>query len=278
MSTGRSGPAPEPPDAPSAENPVAASGFRLGTTSYILPDDILPNVRFLAPRVDDVELVLFEIDEPAGNLPTRQVIDRLARLAAEHDLSYTVHLPLDLRLGEPGAARHASLDKAQRVIQRTLPLDPWAFVLHLNGREATDRAAWIDQAARSLELVAGWAGGAERLAVENLEGYPLDFIDPVLKRVPAGRCVDIGHLWIDGHDPLPYLERHLPRTRVVHLHGLDDRDHRSLAHMDKAELQRVLGALAAAEFAGVLTLEVFGQEDFESSLLALKEAGMAWPG
>ena len=40
--------------------------FRIGTTSYIIPDDILPNVRFLAGRVKDVELVLFDIDEKSG--------------------------------------------------------------------------------------------------------------------------------------------------------------------------------------------------------------------
>ncbi|MCU0508776.1 MAG: sugar phosphate isomerase/epimerase, partial [Anaerolineae bacterium] len=36
--------------------------FRVGTTSYIVPDNILPNVEYLAPLVDDVELVLFETD------------------------------------------------------------------------------------------------------------------------------------------------------------------------------------------------------------------------
>jgi tetraacyldisaccharide-1-P 4'-kinase len=73
--------------------------FRVGTTSYILPDDILPNVEYLAPRVDDVELVLFETDEHGGNLPDGALRDRLSALAAAHALTYTVHLPLDLRLG-----------------------------------------------------------------------------------------------------------------------------------------------------------------------------------
>jgi len=36
--------------------------FRVGATSYVLPDHILPNVEYLAPMVDDVELVLFETD------------------------------------------------------------------------------------------------------------------------------------------------------------------------------------------------------------------------
>ncbi len=37
--------------------------FRLGSTSYVYPDDILPNVRKLMSSVDDIELVLFEVDD-----------------------------------------------------------------------------------------------------------------------------------------------------------------------------------------------------------------------
>jgi sugar phosphate isomerase/epimerase len=109
--------------------------FRLGTTSYILPDDILPNVRFLAGKVQDVELVLFEVDEGPNNLPSPEVVAELAALAARHGLTYTVHLPLDLRLGAGGAESHASMVKARRVIECTRPLDPWANVLHVDGRE-----------------------------------------------------------------------------------------------------------------------------------------------
>jgi sugar phosphate isomerase/epimerase len=255
------------------------SGFRLGTTSYILPDDILPNVRYLARRVDDVELVLFEVDDGGSNLPVGEVVEELADLALRHDLTYTVHLPLDLRLGASGGEQHRSLRKARAVIERTRSLDPWAYVLHLDGKEVRDYAAWLDQAAGALRLAADWAGGAERLAVENLEGYPLDFIDPVLARVPAGRCIDIGHLWLEGHDPLPFIQRHLPRTRVVHLHGVGSRDHQSLAQVESPELRRVLAALEAGGFDGVLTLEVFGLEDFERSMAALGALGVgSWAG
>ena len=43
--------------------------FRIGTTSYIIPAGILPNVRHLAGRVSDIQLVLFETDEQGSNLP-----------------------------------------------------------------------------------------------------------------------------------------------------------------------------------------------------------------
>mgnify|MGYP001039839500 CR=1 FL=1 len=253
--------------------------FRLGTTSYIIPADILPNVRYLAGKVRDIELILFEVDDGPNNLPTPAVVDELLRLAALYDLSYTVHLPLDLKLAADGSARDVSLDKARRVIECTRALRPWAYVLHLDGkavRHSTDPAVlrpWQDRAVRALELVAAWAGGPEKLAVENLEGYPPAFNEPVLERIPVGCCVDIGHLCLDGHDPLPYLQAWLPRARVIHWHGVADRDHAGLHHVAPAQLDAVLAWLYG-HYRGVLTLEVFNEADLEDSLTAL-QAGLA---
>src|SRR5512138_2446763 len=93
--------------------------FRTGTTSYIIPDEILPNVCYLAGQVQDVELVLFELDEGPSNLPGPELVEELNRLASAHGLTYTVHLPLDLRLGADGDEQHISLVKAHRVIEAT---------------------------------------------------------------------------------------------------------------------------------------------------------------
>jgi len=246
--------------------------FRLGTTSYIIPDDILPNARYLADKVRDIELVLFEVDDGMNNLPSPQVVEELIELARQHDMTYTVHLPLDLKLGDDDAGRDISLIKAKRVIDCTRELAPWAYVLHLDGRSVKDSKddnillKWKDQSVQALKIVADWTGGMEKLAVENLEGYPVDFIDPVLNRVPVSRCVDIGHLWLDDIDPVPYLQAALSRTRVIHIHGIADRDHRSLAFMPQEKVQAVLRELIRANYQGVLTLEVFSQDDFLSSL------------
>jgi sugar phosphate isomerase/epimerase len=246
--------------------------FRLGTTSYIIPDDILPNARYLAGKVRDIELILFEVDDGPNNLPSADVIDELSEIAKDNDMTYTVHLPLDLKLGEHGSERDQSLVKAKRVIDCTRGLNPWAYVLHLDGRSvrtSTDKGLierWQDQSVRALEIVSDWAGSAEKLAVENLETYPLDFIQPVLDRISVSRCVDIGHLWLDGHDPTPYLQAAYPRTRVIHMHGIAERDHRSLAFMPQEKISAVWNELIRANYRGVLTLEIFSEEDFVSSL------------
>lgn len=249
--------------------------FRLGTSSYVIPDDILPNVRYLAGKVRDVELVLFELDDGLSNLPGPKLVAELNHLAQENGLSFTVHLPLDLRLGADGDEQHISLRKARRVIEATSALQPWAYVLHLDGKEVRDHASledlarWQDQSVRALEIAAQWAGSPELLAVENLEGYPLDFLEPILALVPASRCVDIGHLWVDGHDPIAFLEQALSRTRVMHIHGISGRDHKSLAHVPPEQLDPVLSWLVEHQYAGVLTVEIFSEEDFHSSMDAI---------
>ena len=84
---------------------------------------------------------------------------------------------------------------------------------------------------------------------------------------PCGtsRCIDIGHLWLNNHPPVPYLERRLRETRVIHIHGIDERDHSSLRHVPKAQLEEVFNELIRQNYQGVITIEVFNQQDFLSS-------------
>jgi sugar phosphate isomerase/epimerase len=56
------------------------------------------------------------------------------------------------------------------------------------------------------------------------------------------------------------------------MHGLTDRDHRSLAFVAPGALRAVLQELLRAGYAGVLTMEIFSEEDFLSSLQALQAA------
>lgn len=256
--------------------------YRIGTTSYIIPDEILPNVDYLGGRVSDIQLVLFETDEHGSNLPDETLRSALRERAARFGLTYTVHLPLDLRLADGGEATHVSLIKARRVIEATRDLAPAAYTLHLDaGRlpppwgacrdNPLTLRAWQDQAARALERVAGWVPSPGLLCVENLEKWAPEAFEAVLDRVPVSRTADIGHLWLEGRDPLPSLRKWLPRTRVVHLHGVGTRDHQSLLRMTPAQLEPVV-KLLKAEFNGVLTLEVFNERDLAESLEALRRA------
>ncbi len=248
--------------------------FRVGATSYVVPDHILPNVEFLAPLVDDVELVLFETDEYGSNLPDAALVRRLREIAADHDLTYTIHLPLDLRFGREDAPDDVSLIKARRVIDATRDLEPYAYTLHLDGAELLESpsvasvADWQERSRRALLRVVEWLADPELLCIENVEGWDSEFFAPLLDLLPVSRVVDVGHLWLQGVDPVPYLERWAERTKTVHLHGIATRDHSSLSGVSPECLDPVVDVLSR-RITGVVTLEVFSLSDFTGSMEAL---------
>jgi len=245
--------------------------MRLGTTSYIYPADILPNVRLLAGKVDDVELVLFEIDEGLSNLPDHQTVAELKRISSATGMSYTVHLPVDLRLA--GRDNAASVDKALRVIESTSALEPYGYVVHLQGevQGAVDPERELVNAVKALEALAAACMSPALLSVENLESQPAALLDAVLDATSVSCCVDVGHLWKRGEDPVPHLERWLPRTRVIHLHGVGSRDHQRLSLISEARLDDVARVLAGW-YSGVVTLEVFNETDFLASMDAFRSS------
>src|SRR5512138_2703338 len=89
---------------------------RIGTTSFVFPAGWLANVRRLAGRVDDVEILMFERPGPSGppgleRGPSPAEIDEIAVVGREHRLTFSVHAPLDLELAsEDGAAREAGIE------------------------------------------------------------------------------------------------------------------------------------------------------------------------
>jgi sugar phosphate isomerase/epimerase len=240
--------------------------MRIGTTSYIFPADIITNVRKLARKVSDIEIVLFESDEDGSNLPDASVISELQRIASDHDLTYTIHLPLDAYLAD----ERPLVESALRVISITEKLQPHGYVAHLDARDRNaDMVRLVGNSLRSLEFLIREAVPSEQLCVENLENHPGGFIDAILSQTAVSCCVDIGHLWKQNVDPIPCLEAWLPRARVVHLHGVEEYDHRRLSLMPPEKLDPVVDVLRR-NFTGVLTLEIFSEKNLWDSLETLQ--------
>ena len=247
--------------------------FRLGVTSYVYPADILTNIRALAAVADDIELVFFESPE-WSNLPTAAEVEAWRDLASDHDLTYTVHFPIDQALGSPDPAeREAFLDVTGRLIQCCRPLQPHGWILHLEGiaPDAPPQRiqAWQEDLAPLLRRFAGMVDDPSRVCVENL-GYPFEWCEPLLAEFPFSICLDFGHLWQTGADWRAHVTRWLPRTRIIHLYGTDlTPRHYSL---DKAPVALVREALQSiGTYDGVLTLETFGVEDTATSLTRLAQ-------
>jgi sugar phosphate isomerase/epimerase len=254
--------------------------FRLGTTSYIVPDDIIPNVRYLCDKVDDIELVLFESDEFC-NLPSKEDIALLAEMAGEHGLTYSVHLPMDVYLGNGDRQeRERSVGKCRRIIDLVRDLPKSAFVMHFESGPGVDINRFSgDESNRFLDslrdsaqlLLEGCGEPASMFCAENLN-YPFDLVWPVVQEAGFSVTLDVGHLEFYGFPTAEYLQRYLSHARVLHMHGTKEgRDHNSLAFMSTEALDLVVESLrAAGGEPKVFTLEIFSEPDFVSSCRALE--------
>ena len=259
--------------------PILKRGFpfRLATTSYIIPAPIVPNLLFLGPHVDEVELVLFESGFES-NLPSRGDIAEMKTLGADLELTFNIHLPADIFLGDPNSGRrHRDRDTALRFYERTLPLDPTVFILHLDSRAGdgsgnSDWAAWQDRVRESVDALVKGGLDPGRVALENLE-YPLDLILPLADDHGMSLCLDLGHFIRYRYDLHAELERNLARCSMIHLHGVaDGMDHLGLAHLSEAEWEVV--ALALMSYSKGVTVEVFSLEDLASSLERLESLAL----
>ncbi len=238
--------------------------MRLGTTSYIYPADIITNVRRLAGQVQDIELVIFEMDERWECLPTEAELDELLEIAAKFGMTYTVHLPINVYLAD----HNPSIDLMIKVIKATQRLKPYAYICHLESSElaaSSHVSIWERQSVKSLETLIDAIGDPSLLCIENIESQAPSLLDHITDTLPVSHCIDIGHFWKKGLDPMPYMQRWLPRARVIHIHGFEASDHKSLSVVNFAKLDPVV-EIVYKHFRGVVTLEVFNEKDFLDSL------------
>ena len=246
--------------------------FRVGVTSYVYPDEILPNVEALAGRVDDIELILFESAD-ASNLPSPEVIARLAELGQQHNLTYTVHFPIDRALGSPVAEeRRLMRQQMETIVRLVQPLPVSGYILHFEGitadADAQRVANWQHDIAVELRqfFAAADRPAPEKFCVENL-GFPFAWCDPLLAEFGLSVCADVGHLWRYGAAVDDFFRAYLPRIRVIHLHGeRDGRDHLPLTALAPDRLDDLLRRLDG--FSGVVTLEVF---EYDAARLSVEK-------
>jgi sugar phosphate isomerase/epimerase len=244
--------------------------FRLGTTSFILFDDYLPNVHHLAPIVDDIELLFTEPSDDA--LPDLAAMREIRRIADLFSLSLTVHLPYDRDIGASDhTVREDALSEMIHVIEKSRILNPSAWILHpfcewQHFGPDGPPGDWMDRFASSIDLLLGRGIPPESLCLENLRP---DFspLEGLVEEKGLSVCLDVGHMVIYGHDLSEFLNRYGKRIRVLHLHGIKDgRDHCSLACLARPVLETLMAFLGDGGTQRIVTLEVFGQADLDESL------------
>jgi len=107
------------------------------------------------------------------------------------------------------------------------------------------------------------------ISVETLD-YPLTRVEGIINDLSLSVCLDLGHLLLNGEDPLRYLDKYLDKTIIIHLHGVfQGRDHLGLDVLDEVVLLDWLRLLK--EYTGTVSIEVFSFHHLQTSLEVLEK-------
>jgi len=197
----------------------------VGATSFVMPADIVTNVRTLAGKVDAVQLLFFESAANAG-LEHPVEIAELKTIADEYGLAYAVHLPVDLRLGSPDAKlRCMGIDEIERLMHELSVLSPKSYDLHVQREDHLPESQWLENVERSFSELADRLGAATKMiAIENID-FPFVVIQELVAASGFARCLDLGHILRHGHD-LDEAWLDVEKARHIHYHGvINGRDH-----------------------------------------------------
>lgn len=251
--------------------------FKLGTTSFIVPDHIVPNVKKLGPFFDEIELLVFE-SRPEEVLPSKAEVAELLDLSETYDLTYNIHLPVDISLcsgekSDQAAAEDILLDvmdlfNSLPVSTHTLHLEmPEPLLKNTDPRDPAIKK-WKDSFKENLKNFVSSLKDPSSISVETLD-YPFAVIEDLMEEFNLPICLDIGHGLKYGHDWIKTAQKYKSRLPLVHLHGVDfsnqkSKDHKALDCLSQTHMNQVLDFLKT--YTGTVSIEVFNFENLTRSL------------
>ncbi|MCK5684504.1 hypothetical protein KAJ27_10295, partial [bacterium] len=181
---------------------LPAKPFKLGTTSFIVPDNIIPNVKKLGLFFDEIELLVFE-SQPKEVLPSKDDIKQLLYLSQKYDLSFNVHLPTDMSITHQlSKTRLKAVDTTIEVMELFAPLTPTTYTLHIDMQKDVNIQngladpslikQWQNRVRKSFEALLPYVPKVEIISIETLE-YPFNFVEPIIEEFNLSVCIDAGH-------------------------------------------------------------------------------------
>lgn len=248
--------------------------IKLGGTSWIIHGSFEENLRELSKNVDDMEVVLFD-NEYGCNIPTKEEVKRLRDTKDELGMSCCVHFSTNVSFETTAEGRTRCEDKCLRTMELFSELDPYAWVLHLHGEQfgpipSKDMDWFYKVTEQSAKRLASSTDEPWKICAENLD-FSLNYIIDIVKSVGFSICLDLGHLVHVQEDVKANVEKFLPYTRILHLHGVkpDLTDHVDLSYYDQDLLEWIFRRLADGRDR-IMDLEVF-EEDYGKSIDVLRK-------
>lgn len=223
----------------------------IAAPSFVWPTTVKENCYRLQGLVQEVGIVLFET-EACLNYSEQDLSLDLASL----DLTYHVHLPLDLPWN---SGVNSVMDKVKKLIDKTAYLAPKGFVLH--------PPPYREQYLEFFQLWLDLGLNPKHLILENIEGNDLSVIWPDLLQTGNQVCLDLGHLLIFSQEHILTYQHLWDKICMLHIYGdLYGHLHNSLSLLSnkgKSLLNQILSNLKQET---IIVLEVFNPQDLQESL------------
>ena len=249
--------------------------FNIGCTSYVLPDSIIPNVKYMSDFVDDIELLFFESFDNSSLISNSEIAE-LRSISLDKNISYSVHCPIDIHAGSADrSVQDKFVNQIELIIEITKTLNISGYIVHLDGISDISSEEEIESWRNSVDSVCKRIGeiksiDSSMICIENLAYDPKFNIDIVNKN-DFSFCLDMGHFWLHKHNWESFFPAVLNKTRVIHLHGIHNgKDHRSLKVNECLQLDYFL-KYCLTDYSQLLTVELFNKDAAFESLQYIKE-------
>jgi sugar phosphate isomerase/epimerase len=249
--------------------------FKIGSTSYVLPDNIVPNVQYMSDFVDDIELLFFESFDKSPVISNSEIAE-LRSIAADKNISYSVHCPIDIHAGSADkTVQEKFVNQIEQLYDATKTLNISGYIVHLDGISDSSSEEELKLWHDNVDFIGKRIGEIKsldrsKICIENL-GYNPRFNLDIVNKHNFSFCLDMGHFWLNRHDWKSIVPIAINKTRVIHLHGVhNDKDHRSLKVNNYLQLNEFL-TTCLADYANVVTIELFNKDAVFESLEYVKD-------
>ncbi len=224
--------------------------YKIATTSFIYPSTVGDNCIKLEKIVDEVSIVLFETKASLNYSR-----EDLPLCLKELNLSYNVHLPLDLPWDRPP---ELVVDIILRLMDKVNFLNPNFYVLH----PPNDGGYLL----RFLYLLEKNKCPLWMFCMENIRGNSLLDIWEIILQKGLSVCLDLGHILEYNQLALLSAPHLYSRTRVLHLYSPKGSLHGSLKDLTEEGKEMLKKIFSNITKKTTVVIEVFNEKDLMESL------------
>lgn len=277
---------------------IARLGGMEGIEGYI---DISSYLNHINKIIEEGFHYIEIFSDPLLTVFNRYQMEELTKYLFEYkktyNVAYSLHLPF--WWGDIGSfneyVREGTVQTITELIEYTRILEPAHYVVHtLNSIPARiqnshstnyvkqeNTKKLLVQTEKSLRSILSLIDQSEKLCVENL--YEADFaLNTVLmETLNMGICFDIGHLAMRNEDIFEFLDKYLPKIKVIHAHNVVpeiNRNRQEWALVDHLSVDQgivnyldIIQYLDRFDFQGVFLIEVRAEKFAKSSFQYLED-------